>query len=273
MASDWKSYDSAASTHDRLVTTFFEPPARELVEKAGVPTRARLLDVGAGTGIAGYLAMERGGPETFVVALDPALGMLRMARVHGLTRGVAGTTPGLPFRDATFDRVLGNFVLSHVKEYEPALRDMVRVLRPGGKLGVTTWGTLENECRQRWQAVADSFAGRDRLQAALREALPWEEWFQEAAHLQQALEAAGLVGVEVYELQYRMPITIAEFLASREASLQGRFMREILSDDQWQEFKQIVSREFARFQDPLEHERDVHIGVGCSPSSDNVIQL
>lgn len=259
---EWKSYDAAAATHDRLVPVFFAPPARDLISRIGIPPRAWVLDVGSGTGIAGLLAREAGGPDTLVVALDPAVAMLRSARGHGLIRVVGGAVPGLPFQDGGFDRVMGNFVLSHLAQYGRALHDMTRVLRPGGKLGVTTWGTNESECRRHWQALADSFAGQERLRSATQEALPWEEWFQDPAHLQRALEEAGLTAVEVHHTHYRMSLTTADFLASRENSLQGRFMRQILSDTEWAGFKQVVSEEFTGFSDPMEHERDFYIGVG-----------
>ena len=79
--------------------------------------------------------------------------------------------PGLPFRDGIFDSELASFVLSHFRSYQIALLDMVRILKPGGKLGVTTWCRNKTNCRQLWQETAESFVGKEELARASREAL------------------------------------------------------------------------------------------------------
>jgi len=106
-----------------------------------------VLDVGGGTGTAAFLASHAMGRESTVVVVDSSFGMLRIARRKGLAV-VADTVPGGPFPDGMFDRVMANFVLSYVACNRTALSDMVRVLRPGGWLGLTTWGTDHSECRK-----------------------------------------------------------------------------------------------------------------------------
>jgi hypothetical protein len=64
--------------------------------------------------------------------------------------------------------MLANFVLSHFTRYETALFDMVRVLRPGGRLGVTVWGAGQSEFSRMWQDVAESFVSKDLLSDAVR---------------------------------------------------------------------------------------------------------
>ena len=54
-----------------------------------------------------------------------------------IQRVVIGIAPGLPLRDRRFDRVAASLVLSHVERYDTALRDMLRVLKPGGRLDVS----------------------------------------------------------------------------------------------------------------------------------------
>jgi ubiquinone/menaquinone biosynthesis C-methylase UbiE len=125
-------YDSAAADHDRLaVPAIFAEPARDLVARTGLPAAGRILDIGTGTGIAARLAIELAHPGTIVVGLDPSLEMLRVARSHDLLCLAVGAVPGLPYPDAAFDRILANFVLSHLTSYRTALLDIVRVLRPG----------------------------------------------------------------------------------------------------------------------------------------------
>lgn len=267
MNRDWQSYDSAAADHDRLaVPAIFAEPAGDLVARTRLPHAGRILDLGTGTGIAARLAVELAPPGTVVMGLDPSLKMLRVARNHGLLCLAAGAVPGLPYPDAVFDRILGNFVLSHLPSYAAALLDIVRVLRPRGKLGMTTWGVVQNQFRELWQELAEAFVDREALRTAAQTAVPWEDWFTDAGHLREAFEDAGLIDVEVHSARYATSMTIADFLALRENSIQGRYMRQILEGRRWQEFRQTVSTEFhRRFADPIEHARDAHIATGTHP--------
>ncbi len=262
MAHGWQSYDAAADTHDRLaVPGIFTPPARDLVASLELSRSGVVLDVGSGSGVAARVAKESSVEQT-VFALDPSFEMLRTARSHDLCV-VAGAVPGLPFSAGTFDGVMANFVLSHLTSYQAALADMARVLQPGGKLGVTSWGSLQNEYRERWQVVADSFADPQVLHAAVAQGLPWEEWLEDPAHLRQAFEETGLENVTLHHAHYSTRMSIADFLAIRSNALQARFMRQTLDPNRWEEFERALSADFyGRFKDPIEHVRDVHIAVG-----------
>ncbi len=262
-AEAWRSYDPIAATYDRIaVPALFTLPARDLVVALELPAGARVLDIGTGTGVAARLAIELAAPASLVVGLDPSLAMLRCARQKGLARVVAGGVPGLPHPDATFHRVSANFVLSHCASYQAALSDMVRVLRPGGRLGVTAWGSSVDEFRKLWQATAERFIDKEQLRQAVRQALPWEEWFSEPSHLRTALEEAGLVHVQVERHEYPVTMTISDFLSSRDISIQARVMRRDLGAVVWEQFRERVGNEFhARFRDPLECTRDAHLAV------------
>src|SRR5713226_4022206 len=59
MTDHWRSYDSAAGVHDRVaVPHFFAPPARDLVSKVGLRPGCAVLDVGARSGVAAFLAIR-----------------------------------------------------------------------------------------------------------------------------------------------------------------------------------------------------------------------
>jgi ubiquinone/menaquinone biosynthesis C-methylase UbiE len=192
---DWKIawYDAAAEPYDRVALPHvFTQPAKDLVALLKLPPKARVLDIGAGTGITALLASKCLGPRALVVAPDSSIGMLRLARKKGLRRLVVGVVPGLPFPDAVLDGALATFVLSHIPCYQAALSDMVRVLRPGGRLAATAWGPSQSEFRQLWQATAESFVSKEQLSRGLREALPSEDWFSDAGHLEEALREAGV---------------------------------------------------------------------------------
>ncbi|HZC70037.1 MAG TPA: demethylmenaquinone methyltransferase [Jatrophihabitans sp.] len=94
----------------------------------------RVLDLAAGTGVS-TVELARGGVTA--VACDFSLGMLRAG--HSLKRRktvpfVAGDATRLPFQDAAFDAVVISFGLRNVEDVPLALREMARVVRPGGQL-------------------------------------------------------------------------------------------------------------------------------------------
>jgi SAM-dependent methyltransferase len=101
------------------------------IEVAG----ARLLDVGCGTGA---LAVLAGAAGATVEAADPAPAMAEAAQGRGIPAVVA-TGEALPFDDAAFDVVAANLVLPHLERPEEALREWRRVVRPGGRVALSTW--------------------------------------------------------------------------------------------------------------------------------------
>src|SRR5262249_17040481 len=161
---------------------------------------------------AALLALKSLAPGCAVTLLDPSLGMLRVARRNGLDLLVSGSVPGIPFPDGTFDTVMASFVLSHVRCYRAALLDMVRVLRPAGRLGLTAWGCIESEWRRLWQETADSFVPMEQLEPELRSHVPWESWFSDKRIFEDAVREAGLTNMEIRHVEYKSTVSVGEFL-------------------------------------------------------------
>jgi ubiquinone/menaquinone biosynthesis C-methylase UbiE len=260
---DWRSYDAVAETYARVRAPVHEPPALDLVAGVGPPAGGRVLDVGTGTGVAARAAMEAVGPEGIVVGIDPSMGMLHRARGQGLSGAVAAQAVDLPFRDGTFDAVTANFVIAFFTKYDTALFDMVRVLRTGGRLGVTAWAGRDDEFTRTWKEVAEAFATKDMLRDAARKAVPWDERFSDPKRLEESLRDAKLRSVQVHRRQYRSTTSIEDYLAGRETSVLGRFLRDMLGDTLWERFRQQVTEEFRRrFSDPIGDTNDVLLAVG-----------
>jgi SAM-dependent methyltransferase len=263
----WRSYDSIADVYDRLVVPYvIAEPAKDLVSAVCPPAGSILLDVGTGSGVCITFARKFITPAGVVIGVDPSSDMLRLAKLKGLV--VAGSAPGLPFRDRVFDALFASFVLSHFSSYQIALVDMVRILKPGGKLGVTTWCLSQTDARQLWQETAESFVGKEELARASREALPWEEWFSEAEHVMDALERAGLAAIEITRRNYCVKLPVSDFLAVRDISMQARFVRDRLGVERWQHFKETMAQKFYRhFGEVVEDIRHAYIAIGVKPPS------
>jgi SAM-dependent methyltransferase len=116
-------------------------------DRLGLARGERLLDLGCGGGRHAFEAMRRG---AHVVALDYSAAELKdvaavsaaMIQAGDITWDAwAGVVNGdaldVPFPDNSFDRIITAEVLEHIWDYERAIAELVRVLRPGGRLAVT----------------------------------------------------------------------------------------------------------------------------------------
>jgi demethylmenaquinone methyltransferase/2-methoxy-6-polyprenyl-1,4-benzoquinol methylase len=94
---------------------------------------ARLLDVASGTGDLA-LEIQDQCPECEVIASDFCAEMLAHAASRGIAKTMVADALNLPFEEASFDVVTVAFGLRNMADYPAALREMQRVLRPGGHL-------------------------------------------------------------------------------------------------------------------------------------------
>ncbi|HEV3029279.1 MAG TPA: class I SAM-dependent methyltransferase [Planctomycetota bacterium] len=124
------------------VATFTTQTAGHLVRFAGVRAGQTVLDVGCGTGPVSITAARQGARVT---GLDLTPELLAQARDSAPVAGIRdivwkeGDAEALPFPDASFDVVLSQFGHMFAPRPEVAIRDMLRVLRPGGRIAFATW--------------------------------------------------------------------------------------------------------------------------------------
>ena len=129
----WASFARAA--------IFSTVPAAKLVKFAQVSPGQRVLDVGCGTGVVAITAARRGAK---VSGLDLSPDLLHRARDNAVTAGVEidfleGDAEALPYPDATFNIVLSQFGHIFAPRPEVAVREMLRVLKLGGRLVFSAW--------------------------------------------------------------------------------------------------------------------------------------
>ncbi|HET6380394.1 MAG TPA: methyltransferase domain-containing protein [candidate division Zixibacteria bacterium] len=130
----------AAGNYDAVVTGIW-PVGERLVARVGVTNGDRVLDVAAGTGNAALRAALAGGAVT---ALDITPELIEAGRRRAAEAGVdiewvEGDAEQLPFPDASFDVVLSTFGVMFAPRHAVAAGEMLRVLRPGGRIGLATW--------------------------------------------------------------------------------------------------------------------------------------
>ena len=117
------------------------PTAAKLVNFAGVKAGQRVLDVACGTGVVAVTCAARGAR---VSALDLTPELLAAARESAEIAHVKidfheGDAEQLPFPDAEFDVVLSQFGHIFAPRPDVAIAEMLRVLKPGGTIGFSTW--------------------------------------------------------------------------------------------------------------------------------------
>lgn len=136
----------AANAYEALfVPALFQQWAPRVASAAQLRPGQRVLDVACGTGVLAREAASRVGATGTAVGLDPNPGMLAVAR--RLAPGVEwrdGTAEALPCPDRFFDAVVSQFGLMFFADRRQALREMLRVAAPGGRLVVAVWDSLDN---------------------------------------------------------------------------------------------------------------------------------
>lgn len=137
---------SAAEVYDEFfLPALFEVWPPRVVAAAGLGPGMRAVDVACGTGVLTLAAARAVAPGGAAVGVDLNPGMLAVARRKAPEidwREAAAEA--LPFADAEFDAAVSQFGLMFFQDRGAAIREMWRVLRPGGRLVIAVWDSLEN---------------------------------------------------------------------------------------------------------------------------------
>jgi SAM-dependent methyltransferase len=132
----------SAGDYDRLASYGSPPEAAHLVRFAGVQSQHRVLDVGTGSGLVAIVAAQQGAHAT---GIDPTPALLAKAKDNAALAGCRGiewcegAAESLPFPDASFDIVLSQYAHMFSPQPEAAAREMLRVLKPLGRIAFAAW--------------------------------------------------------------------------------------------------------------------------------------
>lgn len=195
-------WDRAADAYASLWGHPLAPARSALLDRAELAADQRVLDVACGTGAVAFAAAARVGRAGRVVGVDLSGRMVDVAAGAVAPEGSATVTfermdgEALDLPDGRFDAVLCAFGLMYMPDPDRALREMRRVLRPGGRLAVAVWG---ERARCAWAPVFgivdDAIAG---------EVCPLFFRLGSGDALAEACAAAGFASVA----STRMPTTL-----------------------------------------------------------------
>ena len=141
------AYNAAADYFDAEPLGFWARYGRRTVERLRLRRGARVLDVCCGTGASALPAAEAVGPGGQVIAVDLAGDLLKLGQEKAQTAGLhwvefrRGDMTNLGFPDRSFDAVVCVFGIFFVPDMETQVGELWRMVRPGGQLAITTWGT------------------------------------------------------------------------------------------------------------------------------------
>ena len=195
--------DSAAAYERYLVPAIFAPFARSLVALGAPAAGERVLDLACGTGIVARHAAPLVAPGGRVVGADVNAGMLAVAAVTvpGV-EWVEADAAALPFADGSFDVAYCEQALMFFPDRAAALRELRRVLAPGGRVALSVWRGSEHNWV--YEAVAAALERHAGPEAGAMMRSPFPAW--DAADLRGMLAEAGFgavrmrleIGVEVW---------------------------------------------------------------------------
>lgn len=149
-------FEEVAPQWDEMRKTFFSEAVRNKAFcLADIQSNKIAADIGAGTGFITEGLIQKG---VHVIAVDQSVEMLGVIKEKFSQKEIdcrVGEAEKLPMNDESVDYVFANMYLHHVEFPERAIQEMVRILKPGGKVVITdldehTFEFLKEEHHDRW---------------------------------------------------------------------------------------------------------------------------
>jgi SAM-dependent methyltransferase len=159
---DERDWFADGDAYEHYIGRWSRPVGHLFLDWLSRPDGLRWVDVGCGTGALSATVLERANPEA-VTGIEPSDGFRAVARrtiVDDRAEFMPGDAQGLPLADAGADVAVSGLVLNFVPDKELAVREMRRIVEPGGTVAVYVWdyaGEMQL-IRYFWDAVGELFA-------------------------------------------------------------------------------------------------------------------
>ncbi|MBV9343112.1 MAG: class I SAM-dependent methyltransferase [Acidobacteria bacterium] len=218
--SQWTESAQYWEKHRKIIRHMFAPVTQALMKAAAITRRGAFLDLATGPGEPALSIAELIGSEGTVVGTDPVAEMVEAARREGERRGLHNATfevafaENLPFPANSFDAVVSRFGVMFFASPADALRECLRVLKPGGRIAMAVWHFVEKNpfhytVAQVLERYVDSPPPAPDSPDAFRFASPGK--------LQAVLSAAGAAATSERLLRFSIeaPISVESFWTLR----------------------------------------------------------
>jgi ubiquinone/menaquinone biosynthesis C-methylase UbiE len=202
----WNRFSPGWKKWDDLTMEFLKPMADSIIERINPKDTDIVLDVASGTGEPGLTiaTMVKGGK---VIAVDLAEGMLEVAVEKANSQGIKNyeaitcDVTDLPFLDDSFDAITCRFGFMFFPDMLQAAKEMVRVLKPGGRIAVTVWNEPEKNF---WATSILSIVNRNMSVPPAPQGAPGLFRCAKRGLIPDLFEQAGLKNIEEKEVSGKL---------------------------------------------------------------------
>ncbi len=212
----WETSSQYWNKHQALIEKMYAPLTRALIEEAQIVAGRSVLDIGGGAGEPSLTIARVVGPSGHVMFTDPTAGMVKAAREESERRGLENMefhqcpAEDLPFGNNSFDVAVGRLSAMFFSDVSTALRQILRVVKPGGCVALLVWADRElNPFFSVITEILDRFVPTEPED----EDAPAAFRFARPGKLVKLLEEAGAVSVKERTLKFETeaPIDVAQF--------------------------------------------------------------
>jgi ubiquinone/menaquinone biosynthesis C-methylase UbiE len=217
---EWRETARFWKRHSGTIRTMLAPLTEALIEGGGISQGQMVLDVAGGAGEPSLTISERVGSTGTVTCTDAVAEMVAAAEAEAQRRGLTNITfrqciaDSLPFSNDTFDAVVSRLGIMFFPDPFAAVREMLRVTKPGGALALAVWH--KNELNPFTHIVTDVMSRYVDSPPADPDT-PGAFRFAEPGKLANILTRSGASYVRERVLHFRIeaPISPTEFWALR----------------------------------------------------------
>ena len=220
MIKEWRESAQYWAKHNDTIRTMFAPLTQALLEEAEIREGQPVLDVAGGPGEPSLTIAETVGPTGLVTCTDAVAEMVETARAEAQRRGIENvrfqqcSADDLPFPDNSFDAVVSRLGVMLFPDPSAAVREMLRVTKPGGRLAFVVWH--KSDLNPFCYVVTNVMDQHIKSQAADPDA-PGAFRFAEPGKLASVIREAGAVDVKdaVLKFEIAAPVSPQEFWSMR----------------------------------------------------------